>query len=391
MSHREKIRHVDGNDVDMYTSVTVAQNEPMVNLIMNRSLGELDINDKQLDMINKIVFSQLNITEYIAGHSYNVGDLVWYKDATDTLYLLRCIRQNNVEQPNTTEIIGNTYTKRGDDALIASGWENQNKNLNILDHGIVNLLKEDIQNVVMQHEHNIAMHPFGKLDGSLDAKLLKQDLSNIDPARSSVFFPQKVIRLGASAAIVTGYQRNFGNIVEYDIVLKLASSVPSSFTALFQDVQPLSANNTAFTAFSGVSQSSVMFQKNKNYFVNANDMDIFQPDSTGSSQCGIIVQHGRNDYVNTYTAKVTFPVAFANLDYLVFSNTILSQTIGSSTMVPSANDIAYCDKTRQSITFIDITFPDSTKYAQPGYNAKNGGLVANSFHMKVIGQVPTGE
>lgn len=29
-------------------------------------------------------------------------------------------------------------------------------------------------------------------------------------------------------------------------------------------------------------------------------------------------------------------------------------------MVPSANEITYCDKTRESITFLDITFPDLT-------------------------------
>ncbi len=56
-------------------------------------------------------------------------------------------------------------------------------------------------------------------------------------------------------------------------------------------------------------------------------------------------------------------------------------------MVPSANDITYCDKTRQSITFINITFPSSTEYGQPGWNATHGGLVANSFHMKVIGKI----
>ena len=38
-------------------------------------------------------------------------------------------------------------------------------------------------------------------------------------------------------------------------------------------------------------------------------------------------------------------------------------------MVPSANDISYCDKTRQSITLLNITFPDSTKYGEDGYNA----------------------
>lgn len=390
MSHREKIYNVSGTNVNMYTSVTVAQNEPIVNPVMNRSLGELDINDKQLDAINKIVFSQLNITEYIAGHSYNTGDLVWYKDASSTTYLLRCIRQGNIEEPNTSEIVDNIYTKKSDDILIASGWENQNRNLSILDYDIVNLLKEDIQNAVIKHEDDKSMHPFGKLGNDLDNKLLKADMSNIDASRKSVFFPQQVARLESGIAIVTGYQRNFGNVVEYDIILKLASSHTSSFSSLFQDVQPLSANNTTFAAFSGISQSSIMFQKNKNYFMNPADMDIFQPESTGSSRCGILTQHGRNDFVNTYTAKITFPVPFMNLDYMVFSNTVLSQTIGSYTMVPSANDIAYCDKTRQSITFIDITFPDSTKYAEPGYNTENGGLVANSFHMKVIGHVNTG-
>lgn len=54
-------------------------------------------------------------------------------------------------------------------------------------------------------------------------------------------------------------------------------------------------------------------------------------------------------------------------------------------MVPSANDISWCDKTRKSITLLDITFPDSTKYGEAGYNAAHGGLVANSFHCKVIG------
>lgn len=54
-------------------------------------------------------------------------------------------------------------------------------------------------------------------------------------------------------------------------------------------------------------------------------------------------------------------------------------------MVPSANDITYCDKTRQSITLIDITFPDSRRYGDIGYNSSHGGLASNSFHLKVIG------
>ena len=156
---------------------------------------------------------------------------------------------------------------------------------------------------------------------------------------------------------------------------------------MFNTTQDLKANVAEFNLFTGISQANVDYQMNKNYFYNTSDMNIFAQGGDYSSRCGLIVQVGRNDFVNTYSAKISFPRTFLDLNYMVFSNTILSQTIGSNTMVPSANDIAYCDKTRDSITFIDITFPDSTKYGNQGFNATHGGLVSNSFHMKVIGRV----
>lgn len=53
-------------------------------------------------------------------------------------------------------------------------------------------------------------------------------------------------------------------------------------------------------------------------------MQIFQSSNDEQSRCGLLVQLNRNDYVNTYSAKIMFPRAFYNLDYMVFSNTILS-------------------------------------------------------------------
>ena len=49
-------------------------------------------------------------------------------------------------------------------------------------------------------------------------------------------------------------------------------------------------------------------------------MNIFSPQPNGSSRGGIITQQDRNDFVNTYSAKVRFPKAFKNVDYMVFSN-----------------------------------------------------------------------
>ena len=71
------------------------------------------------------------------------------------------------------------------------------------------------------------------------------------------------------------------------------------------------------------------------------------------------------------------------------SNSMLSQVNGDMSIVPSANDIAFCDKTRSSVVVLDITFPDSRRYGQPGYNIENNGLIANTFHIKAVGTART--
>lgn len=372
-------------DLELYSSVTVAQNEPTINQVMNRSLSELLANDYQIDELNKIVFSQLNITDYQPGKAYDAGDLVWYKNVRGKTFLLQCTKQNNTTEPATSS----------DAMLKVSGWENQNKNLTILDYGIREMLDSLSQETMSYHENDKEYHPFGKIsldEESVDYignKLLQKDMSNINSRRTSIFFPQQVKRLDYGEVIVNGFKRDFGKIIEYDIILKLANSStidPSAERSLFGSTQQLSANNVTFELFSGLSKQAIDYQQNKNYFKTVSDMNIFQPPSEGKSQCGMSIQLQRNDYVNTYSAKILFPTPFADLNYMVFSNTILSQSIGQKTMVPSQNDIAYCDKTRQSITFIDITFPNPSKFGDVGYNSSNGGLVSNSFHMKMIGQ-----
>ena len=142
----------------------------------------------QLEKLNKLIFSQLNISEYVKGNKYNAGDLVWYKDSEKRTFLLRCIKQENTDEPNTSAI-EDEYTKYGNDVLLRSGWENQNRHLTILDYDVMNLVREDALNSIISHEDNPSMHPFGRLDVDLDEKFLKSDLSNINPHRKSVFFP----------------------------------------------------------------------------------------------------------------------------------------------------------------------------------------------------------
>ena len=59
----------------------------------------------------------------------------------------------------------------------------------------------------------------------------------------------------------------------------------------------------------------------------------------------------------------------------------------SKCLVPSPNDIIVCDKTRSSVTFLNILYPRQDKFSVSGFNAKHCGLGANSFHCKVIGRI----
>lgn len=65
-----------------------------------------------------------------------------------------------------------------------------------------------------------------------------------------MFFPTEVKRLDGGAAIITGYSRKFGNrLIEYDIILKLASANTIDYSSLFDYSKNLSANNATFYMF----------------------------------------------------------------------------------------------------------------------------------------------
>ena len=106
---------------------------------------------------------------------------------------------------------------------------------------------------------------------------------------------------------------------------------------------------------------------------------------------GMLFQDNMNDFVNAYAATVYFSKPFIDLNYMVFANSVMSEALDdengqSKCLVPSPNDIIVCDKTRLSITFLNILYPRQDKFSVSGFNAKHCGLGANSFHCKVIGR-----
>ena len=380
-------------------NVYVAQNELLLNHVFNRNAKKLLSNDLKLYELYKKVFNQLLIKDYSANATYQNGDFIWFLDSSSHLYLLKCIVDNN----NKTPDIRLNGTQPIDVYLKMSGWENKNRYLTIFDYGIENYLKALVNDKFQQHENELSYHPFGKIsidpssDSYIGNKLLQKDMSNIDDTRSTVFFPYYMQRLDAGTAILNGYMRDYGHVIEYDVILKLASNDITNSNDLFSSGTGLSANTLKLQMYVGLTNNSIAYQDNSKYFYNSSSMDIFAPaidtNDVYSSKIGLIGQNNRNDYVNTYSAKIFFPKPFKDNKYMVFANSLLSYTNGNVNidntinLTPSANDIAICNKTRDSITLLDIAFPDQRTLSYVGHNATHGGLAANSFHCKVIGEV----
>jgi len=98
-------------------------------------------------------------------------------------------------------------------------------------------------------------------------------------------------------------------MMEYDIILQLGSSDDNVAHSPDSGLQAISANMPVFDQ-ADENAMSLGFQNNAKYFTSTQDMDIFSSPGgmqTGKSKRGILVQMQRNDYVNTYSAKVQFP------------------------------------------------------------------------------------
>ena len=383
------------NDLVLSTDVSIAPNEPMINNVFNRNFRTLLQNDKKLNELYKKVFSQLNISDYSSAVKYDVGDMVWYEQ-DGKLYVLKCISDQAIE-PNIT-LLSEDPVKPSDGDLKKSGWENLNRYMTIFDYGMDQLIASLVQNKYDAHQTNIQYHPFGKIsldstsDDYVGEKILKKDLSNIDIDRKSTFFPYQMIKMKSSESIATGYMRDYGKVVEYDIIFKLGQSDVDDGTQLFFGSKELSANVFSLNFYTGLAKNSLNYNENVKYFQNSDALNIFAKSEDDeyevkSSTIGLLKQQNRNNYVNTYAATVVFTQPFLDLNYMVFSNSMLCQTSDGS-LIPSQNDIVVCNKMRDRISFVNIQLQDQQQYGFDS-NAATGGLAANSFHCKIIGRTST--
>lgn len=386
------------NNLSIDIDVNVGPNEPILNGIINRNSKKLLDNDMQVYELYKKILGSLHVHDWSKNDTYAAGDLVWYV-FNGRLFLLKCIIPDNAQTPYIKVM---STGKINNNALRASGWDDQNQYLTVLDYGIEQLLSSKVQTEIVEHQES-KYHPFGKV--SLDPNssdyvghdLLLRDFTNIDDSRKTSFFPHIVEKLNTSRnAILNGYMRVFGDVIEYDVLFKFGNEANNNDNSIFDSASSLSANIATFQAYTGIGRNSTNYNQNEKYFKNSQAYEIFayeNPDySANTSHCGMLTQLNTNDYINTYAAKIVFPRPFGNLNYMVFANSILSQTanVGAykqKNLVPSPNDLVFCNKTRESITVLNVMYTNSNKLSAEGHNAKNSGLVANSFHCKIIGTI----
>lgn len=262
--------------------------------------------------------------------------------------------------------------------------------------GLAQALSAAIEARLTQHVDQY--HPHGPVSidkyssNYVENKFLTNDMTNIARPRQTTFFPRAVYKFEDDKVVVlnglcriydTPINEKYG-LVEYDIQFKLGSS-GEDLENMFTVRQSLSANNLVIKPYTGTSMATASANRNRDYFTNTAQMDIFNQTTKTSykSQVGSIYQYNRNDYVNTYSATICFPYNFVDLNYMVFSNSQLSQSSGN-TLTQSANEITFCNKQRDSISVIDITFPTGSTFGN-GENAENGGLASNCFSCKIIG------
>lgn len=87
-----------------------------------------------------------------------------------------------------------------------------------------------------------------------------------------------MMKLDVGSVVVDGCCRQYGKIMEYDIVFKLASSNVVSPQQMFDTRTTLSANTLVLKLYNGYSSKNTGYQDNGKYFLNTESMSIFSSD-----------------------------------------------------------------------------------------------------------------
>lgn len=391
--------------------IRVAIDEFICSHTINRNIQLLLENDDACKELYATIFGRLSITSYqersfITNEpiEYNADTIVWYylqdqdllKRGFSKVWLLQSLKNQNKNNPKKAF---DTLNNIGQPDFERYGWCDLNQHIDIFSShlGLKKMIQQRINEAINIHQSDLSCHPFGKLTTTksspdyIGRKVLTRSLNNISQDRTKGFFPSQTGHF-TTQSIVNGTYRIWDcGLLEMNIVFRLG------YVRTDDDgYDILSCNDIIFQQSPTNVDSSTTYQENTKYFYSIDDMKMFQNNDNQKvyeSVIGNMKQYNRNNYVNTYFAKLEFPRiifgtktvnAFVDRNYMIFNTGLLSQDKQSinKTISQSSNQLTWCDKTRTGVTAILITYPDNN---QKDFGA-SGGLAANSFSCSIIGK-----
>lgn len=364
--------------------IDVASNEFFLRATINRNLEKLLKND--ILLASKIeeygTGSEFSIECWKYSRIYNKGDAVVYiefnsnKTEILNLYLLRCIRDNNTEEPSY-EIVDNFIRE-----FKKSGWEDTNplfalynstdKKINLstfIDYSISNKF-------YLSHEADIEYHKFGELSSTaeLSSKILLNDMSNIADNHIGPKFAYEVFLINENN--LCGVGKKWGNgVIEYDLTFSLngTSHIEKEISENGEIIDKIFYKVNSFVPLSND------LINNDDYFLSAADYNIFTiKGNKAIYEVNGIEQANVSHVVNTYHGSIVFPIPFIDTNYMIYVSNSTKNMSGKS---QSPNTITFANRQKESITAI---------YVIPNYSnldkIEEVLLENNLFQCQIIGK-----
>ena len=341
----------------------------------NKSLIDLFNNDLYLQQIYDQIYNgqQKGIQAYNSNATYKKGDLIWFKannyKGIPTLYLLESVIDGNNNKP-TLVFDNDQYT------FEKSGWKDKNEYNTFLNSDVSSYIVMQFNKYIDSfHGYDQEYHKFGKLENDEDAyaKIMLNDVTNIDENRKQIFYPNVTFCLTEDNVILNGICRKWDNgLLEYDIVFKLGS------TGNVQDIrgtqyEVIECNNLSIDTESNAAD----------YFQTTDDYSMFNVKNNNATYIEGMMQTNKTGYCDSYSAKIQFPIEFADTNYMLFGSNVRSveRDTKKQSIDCNLNSLVYINKTTKSIDAVYVVAP-STDVKKESYN----GLVSNSFHCQIIGK-----
>lgn len=418
------IHHVD--------DIGIASNELNLTYVVNRNFLKLLDNDKKImSNINKVRNGMYRIMPWNSETTYSKNDFVWYWETypnpisaetfnlkylsilnevelnggewteeyelsaqalsatycTTSLFLLRSTRNNNTVHPKMT-IDKNMVGRRGFMVPLfdASGWHNENPMGTIYTDYFPVYIKELVDNHIYEiHENTERYHKFGTLSAysDMDVKVLKTDVSNLDPDRKGFHFPYHTWTLEGTNTILNGQARKWDcGLLEYTIEFKLGTDeeVPDSYNedGSVRSLDQIDINYLNLRPRVTQEDDELVYD-NRDYYLDESDADIFKiPDGTTRVMNGIVHQN-TNSKLNALMGTIRFPEPFIDTNYTIFLQTPPCVClVGGDTVEQNVNQMIFVNKSRKSVAALLII---------PTYEGAEPKLLyTNRFRMQVSGR-----